>query len=104
MDTKTAILNAMQCLEGLSVGDAFGELFFRLSPYNTSSSDLPTGPWRWTDDTHMALSIVEILKAYGHIEQDALAQAFARRFIQEPHRGYGGGAFQLLNQIANTVF
>jgi ADP-ribosylglycohydrolase len=51
----------------------------------------------------MALSIVEILKRYGRIEQDALAQAFARRFAQEPYRGYAGGAMRLLKQIANGV-
>jgi ADP-ribosylglycohydrolase len=47
----------------------------------------------------MALSIVEILKTCGRIEQDALAQAFARRYMQEPHRGYAGGAARLLRQI-----
>jgi len=101
MDTDTALVNAVRSLEGLSVGDAFGELFFRLSPYQTSSSDLPARTWRWTDDTHMALSIVETLKIYGHIEQDALAQAFGRRFTQEPYRGYAGGARQLLSQVAH---
>ncbi len=101
MDINIALANAVRSLDGLSVGDAFGELFFRISPHRSSSSDLPSGTWRWTDDTHMALSIVEILKAYGHIEQDALARAFARRFIQEPHRGYAGGAMRLLNQVAN---
>ncbi len=101
MDTSIALANAARSLDGLSVGDAFGELFFRLSPYQTSPSDLPSGTWRWTDDTHMALSIVEILKSYGRIDQDALAQAFARRFAQEPYRGYAGGAMRLLNQIAS---
>jgi ADP-ribosylglycohydrolase len=48
----------------------------------------------------MALSIFEILKTYGRIEQDALAQAFARRYMQEPYRGYAGGAARLLRQIA----
>ena len=90
MDTKIALANLNRSLEGLSVGDAFGQLFFRLSPYQTSAADLPSGSWRWTDDTHMALSIVKILGRYGRIEQDALAQAFARRFVQEPYRGYGG--------------
>ncbi|MGH7351650.1 MAG: ADP-ribosylglycohydrolase family protein [Candidatus Methylomirabilales bacterium] len=103
MDANIALANATRSLEGLAVGDAFGELFFRISPYQTSPSDLPSGTWRWTDDTHMALSIVEILKAYGRIEQDALAQAFARRFAQEPHRGYAGGAMRLLNQVVNGV-
>ena len=100
MDTHSTLINATRSLEGLSVGDAFGELFFRLSPYQTSPSDLPSGTWCWTDDTHMALSIVETLRSHGRIEQDALAQAFARRFAQEPYRGYAGGAMRLLNQVA----
>jgi ADP-ribosylglycohydrolase len=82
------------------VGDAFGELFFSISPHNVSFADLLTHPWRWTDDTHMALSIVEVLREYGHIEQDALARAFAKRYQEEPHRGYAGGAARLLRQVA----
>ncbi len=99
-DTASALAKAELSLEGLSVGDAFGELFFSISPYHTSWADLPAGPWCWTDDTHMALSIVEILKTYGYIDQDALAQAFARRFMQAPYRGYAGGAMLVLQQIA----
>jgi ADP-ribosylglycohydrolase len=91
---------ALRSLEGLSVGDAFGELFFTISPHQTSPATLPKTTWRWTDDTHMALSIVEVLKTYGHIEQDALARAFARRYQEEPYRGYGGGAARLLQQVA----
>ena len=100
MDTTQAFAKARLSLEGLSLGDAFGELFFSLSPYTTSPSQLPSHLWRWTDDTHMALSIVEILKAYGYIEQDVLAKAFARRYQQEPFRGYAGGAARLLRQVA----
>jgi len=100
IDTASALAHAKLSLEGLSVGDAFGEQFFSISPYPASWADLPGGPWRWTDDTHMALSIVEVLKAYGRIEQDALAQAFARRYTEAPHRGYAGGASLLLRQIA----
>jgi ADP-ribosylglycohydrolase len=88
---------ALLSLEGLSVGDAFGEMFFFRSP---AGRDLPEGPWRWTDDTHMALSIVEVLKNCGRIDQDALAGAFAERFMQEPWRGYAGGAKKLLTRIA----
>jgi len=100
MNNHISLTMAKRSLEGLSVGDAFGELFFRISPYKTQSSQLPLGVWRWTDDTHMALSIVETLEQYGYIDQDFLAQAFARRFIQEPHRGYAGGAMRLLGQVA----
>jgi ADP-ribosylglycohydrolase len=100
MEKNISLTKAKRSLEGLSVGDAFGELFFRISPYETTSSQLPPETWRWTDDTHMALSIVEVLENYGCIDQDVLAQAFARRFTLEPHRGYAGGAMRLLTQIS----
>ncbi len=47
-------------------------------------------------------SELEILKTYGRIEQDALAKAFARRFLQKPYRGYVPGAAGLLRQIAGA--
>jgi ADP-ribosylglycohydrolase len=56
--------------------------------------------WMWTDDTAMALSIVEVLAAYGGIEPAALAGAFGRRYLAEPGRGYGSGAHQVLAQLA----
>lgn len=101
MDAHNAIAHARRSLEGLSVGDAFGELFFDVRLRLTTSADLPPGPWPWTDDTHMALSIVETLNRWGEIDQDYLAQAFARRFVEEPYRGYADGASRLLGQIAD---
>jgi ADP-ribosylglycohydrolase len=56
-------------------------------------------PRRWTDDTAMALSVVEVLGRGGTIDEDALAAAFARRFRDEPNRGYGQGAFALLTRL-----
>lgn len=94
-----AFERALWSLDGLSVGDAFGELFFFISPEYATLQDLP-GMWRWTDDTHMALSIVEVLKKHGRVEQDALARAFADRYMDQPNRGYGGGARRLLARIA----
>ena len=93
------ITRALISLEGLSVGDAFGELFFHLSASVFRTRNLPPRPWRWTDDTHMALSVVEILMTYGRIEQDALAAAFANRFREDPHRGYASGARSLLIKL-----
>ena len=49
----------------------------------------------------MALSIVEVLAAHERIEQDALAAAFARRYRDEPDRGYGGMARSILEEIAD---
>jgi ADP-ribosylglycohydrolase len=88
---------ARRSLEGLALGDAFGELFFTRRA--KTFEELSRGTWCWTDDTHMALSIVEVLERFGTIDQDALAQAFARRFAEEPWRGYGGGAVSLLRDL-----
>jgi ADP-ribosylglycohydrolase len=61
----TALENALLALEGLSVGDAFGECFFSAPGEYLRKRELPSPPWVWTDDTHMALSIVETLQAHG---------------------------------------
>lgn len=95
-----SIEKALLSLEGLSVGDAFGECFFSFPAEMIANRQLPPGPWDWTDDTHMALSIVDILRNYGRIEQDVLARAFARRYYQDPYRGYGAGARRLLGRLA----
>ena len=90
----------LQSLAGLSVGDAFGEQFFTLPPLTITYRRIPDGPWAWTDDTHMALSIVEVILTHGHIIQDELARLFAFRFGQEPWRGYASGAQRLLTLYA----
>lgn len=97
-------MSARLALEGLSLGDAFGERFFWIRPPEETGAHiaqrvLPRGPWKWTDDTAMAISIVEALEQHGGIEPDLLANAFARRFADEPDRGYGGGARELLISI-----
>jgi ADP-ribosylglycohydrolase len=48
----------------------------------------------------MALSVVEELELRGHIDRDALAARFARRYVAEPARGYGGGAHRILGNLA----
>jgi ADP-ribosylglycohydrolase len=101
-----AIERARRSLHGLSVGDAFGERFFGhpdVVPGLIAARALPAGPWRWTDDTHMALSVVEVLARHGRIEQDVLAAAFARRYREDNHRGYGPGAHDILDTIARGV-
>jgi ADP-ribosylglycohydrolase len=75
--------------DGLSVGDAFGERLFG-EPADAlarmARREPAPGPWRYTDDTERALSIVAVLETYGRIGQDALAKGFARRM--EDNRGY----------------
>src|SRR5687768_11672390 len=97
-----SISRAHLSLQGLSLGDAFGERFF-LAPEAARSliaqRALPSGPWRYTDDTEMALGIVEVLTARGFIDRDLLAQVFARRYAADPRRGYGGMAHEILSAI-----
>ncbi|HDH03397.1 MAG TPA: crystallin J1, partial [Actinobacteria bacterium] len=83
-------------LAGLSVGDAFGQRFFYQAIVDEylESESLPPGPWSWTDDTLMALSIVVTLLESATVDQDALALSFGKRF--EGTRGYGQAMHRLL--------
>ena len=87
-------------LLGLSVGDAFGERFFgrpRTIGEWIDKRQLPPEPWRYTDDTNMALSVVSILERHGRIDQEALASSFADNY--DPSRGYGMAMHHALPRI-----
>lgn len=49
---------ALLSLDGLSVGDAFGERFFYVPNVESviAQRAVPKGAWRYTDDTEMALA------------------------------------------------
>lgn len=105
-DHEQRMQRALLSLDGLSVGDGFGECFFTASHIiarRLEQRDPPPAPWIYTDDSAMALSIVRCLKRYGHIEQDALAAAYASEFIREPNRGYGGMAQHILRAISEGM-
>lgn len=88
--TQQALSRAQQSLDGLSLGNEFGELCFARPGWmdKGAPTELPAGPWRWTDDTHMALSIVETLQQHRQINQDCLAAAFVQRYQADSDRGY----------------
>ncbi len=93
---------ALLSLDGLSVGDALGQRFFgppAIVSGMIENRQIPPAPWYFTDDTAMAISIVETLSRHGRIHQDELALAFARRYRQEPDRGYGPFARKILANI-----
>ncbi len=97
---KKSVDNMLRSLEGLSVGDAFGQTFFGPDGVRCiASRETAPCPWRWTDDTHMALSVVKNLLAHGSIRQDELARSFARHFVEDGRHGYAGGAAQVLSRI-----
>jgi ADP-ribosylglycohydrolase len=92
-------------LDGLSVGDALGERFFFPSKVCRLFEDrvLPAAPWRYTDDTVMALCIAEVLQHHRCIHQEELAYTFARMYWNNPNRGYGATAHDILQAIARGV-
>jgi ADP-ribosylglycohydrolase len=101
-DDLDAGQRARLSLAGLSVGDALGERFF--GPEGRvlqaiEAREVPQGPWRFTDDTVMALSIVQTLEERQALDADVLARHLARRYIDDPGRGYGAAAHDLLLQI-----
>ena len=92
---------AWESLEGLSVGDAFGQCFFSLPAEEESNilagASLPEAPWYYTDDTEMSLSVVAVLSGHGSIEQDELADRFARNYSYD--RAYGPAMHRALMRI-----
>lgn len=100
-NSEARMQRALVSLDGLSVGDAFGERFFSVRNIERMIAQraFPRKPWHYTDDTEMALGIVEILDRHGRIEQDELAAVFARRYAAAPHRGYGATAHEILEAI-----
>jgi ADP-ribosylglycohydrolase len=92
---------ARLALEGLSLGDAFGQQFFSPAVWHMwfYAKALPLPVWRYTDDTVMALGILETLREHERVEQDHLARVFADRFSAEPDRGYGNATIRLLSQL-----
>ena len=101
--TTPHLERARLALEGLSVGDAFGQRFFgdpEVVPELIARRALPPAPWSTTDDTEMALAVYEVLAQQGFMNTDGLASRFAERYLADPARGYGGTAHGILQRIA----
>ena len=88
-------------LDGLAIGDAFGEMlaYQCASARERVERGLIAGPWFHTDDTEMALSIFEMLRRHGRIDPNELAILFAERYRRDPDRGYGKMARVILRAI-----
>ena len=101
-DQNERLGRALLSLFGLAIGDGIGEMMFGRpdkAHRMIMEDDLPAGPWWHTDDTEMAISIVEVLRLLGSVNKDALARQFAWRYDREPDRGYGSGARRQLRMI-----
>ena len=79
-DHELRLKRARLSLDGLSVGDAFGDQFF-VNPQTiidrVAQRLVSASPWHYTDDTVMALCIYQCLEKDGGIEPDGLAERFA---------------------------
>ncbi|WP_239086651.1 ADP-ribosylglycohydrolase family protein [Catellatospora methionotrophica] len=94
---------ALRSLRGLALGDAFGETWF-FQPADkfawlVSERQARSGPWPWTDDTAMALSLTRMLLEHGEVRQDELAAAFANAYDADPYRNYGPSMHGVLRAI-----
>ncbi|HZD78093.1 MAG TPA: ADP-ribosylglycohydrolase family protein, partial [Acidobacteriaceae bacterium] len=97
---EVCMTRALESLAGLSCGDAFGECFFdakNRTPEARAARVLPAGPWRFTDDTAMAISICACLERFGGMEPEWLAESFARHYDAE--RGYSHAMHALLTRL-----
>ncbi len=100
LSLEDPVARARSSLEGLSVGDAFGETFFihpDLVEGLIAERALASRAWHYTDDSLMAMSVFSVLRQFGYIDQMALAQSFADRYDRT--RGYGPAMHRLLWEI-----
>jgi ADP-ribosylglycohydrolase len=96
------LARAELALTGLSIGDAFGQMFFGNTNTMSMAIDLralPTPLWYLTDDSIMAIGIVETLRDCGTIDRDYLANRFAVNYRRNRRRGYGGMAHHILQEF-----
>ena len=94
---------AATALEGLVLGDAFGDSWFLRSGVDVegllAERTLPAGPWPWTDDSAMAFVLFAHLVRNGRVVQDELAREFAAGYARDPGRKYGPSMHGVLRRI-----
>jgi poly(ADP-ribose) glycohydrolase ARH3 len=91
------------CLLGSALGDATGELAF----HNPSLERLRHKLERvkeliYTDDTAMAIGIVESILERGFLDPEHLGKTFQRNFECEPWRGYASGPPAIFATVSQT--
>ncbi|MFE4970715.1 ADP-ribosylglycohydrolase family protein [Kitasatospora sp. NPDC056651] len=93
----------LDSLEGLALGDAFGDRWFSIppdeAPTTLAARLVRPAPWHWTDDTAMALVLVRHLLDAGEVRPDALAREFAAEYTREYGRKYGPSMHRVLRGI-----
>lgn len=97
--------SARGSLDGLVMGDAFGDSWFTLSGENVedqwAARGLRPAPWRWTDDSAMAFVLFAHLTAHGEVRPGALAREFAAEYERDDGRKYGASMHEVLGRIGS---
>ena len=91
-------------LDGVSLGDSFGQTFFdaeSAAVQRISSQTLPDAPWYITDDSIMASAVHSTLALHGHIDQSELLSQFVRLYELDRSRGYGATMARMLRLVAD---
>ena len=93
------IKRAERSLDGLSVG-RIGELFFSSRPNTPHGMTSPKGSGAEPTIPTWRCRSWRCSSTLWPNRTDALALAFARRYMEQPNRGYAGGARRLLARVA----
>lgn len=91
------------CMLGNALGDAIGELAFRIPGKTRLRNEIgQVETLRYTDDTAMALGVAESLAELGRIDSENLGRTFHRNYIKEPWRGYASGPPTIFSLVKMT--
>ncbi|WP_043664643.1 ADP-ribosylglycohydrolase family protein [Streptomyces xylophagus] len=95
--------HAHASLDGLVMGDAFGDGWFTRSDESPeelwAARELRPVPWLWTDDSAMAFVLFAHLVEHGEVQPGGLAREFAAEYEREPGRKYGPSMHSVLRRI-----
>ncbi len=91
-------------LDGVSLGDSFGQTFFDAEAVATeriSTRTLPDATWYLTDDSIMASAVHSTLASRGSIDQYELISRFVQLYERDRSRGYGATMARMLRLVAD---
>ncbi len=91
-------------LDGVSLGDSFGQTFFDAEAAATeriSTRTLPDATWYLTDDSIMASAVHSTLASQGSIDQSELISRFVQLYEHDRSRGYGATMARMLRLVAD---